>query len=58
MPRQRGKDAKQKTGGGTKPTPSESDKMRSKRLRQPRSKAEMQRQRDPDAVDHNTIKSK
>ena len=59
MPRTRGKDNNpQKRGGGTQPVASESDKIRSKRGRQPRSKAEMQRFNDPDAIDRSAMKSK
>jgi hypothetical protein len=59
MPRMRGKDSNpHRRGAGTQPTPDDSDIKRSKRLREPRSKEEMQRQRDPDAIDRTTLKSK
>ncbi len=59
MPRKRGKDSNpHKRGGGTQPAPDDSDIQRRKRTREPRSKEEMQRQRDPDAIERNTTKSK
>jgi hypothetical protein len=52
MPRTRGKDSNpHRQGAGTQPTPDDSDIKRSKQQREPRSKEEMQRQRDPDAID-------
>jgi hypothetical protein len=57
MTRQRGKDASShRRGGGTQPAPDDSDIRRSKQEREPRSKEEMQRDRDPDAIQRNTRK--
>ncbi len=59
MPRKRGKDSNShRRGGGTQPAPDDSEIRRSKRLREPRSKEQMQRQHDPDAIERNTTKSK
>jgi hypothetical protein len=57
MPRRRGKDSgKQKPrGAGTPPQPSEM--QRRKAQRDERSEVESQRDRDPDAIDRDDLKS-
>jgi hypothetical protein len=59
MPRKRGKDSNaHRRGAGTQPASDASDTRRNKQEREPRSKEEMQRQRDPDAIERNPKKSK
>lgn len=59
MPRRRGKDKNPKRHSpGTQPAPDETEFHHRKVMREPRSKEEKQRQRDPDAIARSTIKSK